>query len=161
MATPEVTTRPSPAQDSPFSTATNNREALPCGYCQRPIAKRILAARKSYCGKLCAALGLIADVNLQDGIDDSFGTMDVLIESVLYEGRLKYPVKVRYSDAEKFIYSADEDAVDGDAVIVVIDDDGTPDWTPDPVFDADQDDIDGAVERLLTQVPMRGEEARS
>ena len=45
----------------------------------------------------------------------------------------------------------------------MIDDDGTPDWIPDPVLDADQADIDGAVERLLTQAPTgrRREKAMS
>lgn len=156
MATSNSNTRPSAAQRQSVSITPSDNKTQ-CSHCQRPIHRRVLAARKPYCGNLCAALGLIAQVNLQDGIDDSFGTMDVLIESVLYEGRLKYPVKVRYSDAEKFTYS---DEADGDAVIVVIDDDGTPDWIPDPVFDADQEDIDGAVERLLTPAPTGDEEAR-
>jgi hypothetical protein len=152
MATPEVTTRPSPAQGRNVSDTSTNREAQ-CTYCRRPIRKRVLAARKAYCGKLCAALGLIAEANLEDGIDDSFGSMEALLDSVFYDGPVKYPVKVRYSDAEGFASS------DGNAVIVVIEDDGTPDWIPDPILDANQNEIDYAVEKMLAQAQKGGEEA--
>ena len=151
MATPKSTTHPSTSQVTPTAATA---QSTSCNYCQRPISKRILAGRKPYCGKLCAAMGLISEVHREDGIIDDSGGLDALIKSILYEGPVRIPVKIRYSDSEKAIESDSLDVWNADdrnrlVTIVEIEDDGTPDWTPDPFLDAEQDEIDLAVDRLL------------
>ena len=45
-------------------------------------------------------------------------------------------------------------------ILVCIDDDGTPDWAPDPILDAQQEDVDYAVDMLLLpRSPLGGEGA--
>jgi hypothetical protein len=144
MATPKSTTHPSTSQVTPTAATA---QSTSCNYCQRPISKRILAGRKPYCGKLCAALGLISEVYREDGISNECGEFDALLDSVFYEGPRRIPVRVRWSDALSF--SGVDCPSECESVTVVIDDDGTPDWVPDPVLDADQDEIDLAVDRLL------------
>lgn len=144
MATSKSTTHPSLSQVTP-SAAT--AQSASCNYCQRPISKRILAGRKPYCGKLCAAMGLISEVYQEDGINNDCAEFDALLYSVFYEVPRAIPVRVRWSDALSF--SGDGFPDECNPVIVVIDDDSMPDWVPDPVLDADQDEIDLAVDRLL------------
>jgi hypothetical protein len=104
-------------------------------------------------------MGMIVEVYEEDGIDRNFGSMEGLIDSVFYEGPRSYPVKVRFSDAHKF-GGTSHGRPGWHEVIVVIDDDGTPDWKPDPVNDADQDEIDDSVEKLLrSQSPLGQDEA--
>jgi len=69
MATSKNTTRPSLSQATPKTAIA--QEVL-CDHCQRPIRKQVLAAGESYCGKLCAALGMIVAVVQEDGIDEDF-----------------------------------------------------------------------------------------
>lgn len=164
MATPEITTHPTPAQGRTVS-ATPTTHETPCTYCQRPIAKRILAARKSYCSKLCAAMGLIVDVNDENRIDDGSGIDAVLqlVESVFYEGPTLIPVTVRDRDAEGARECETFPDKEGTRTILVcIADEGTPDWSPDPILDAEQDDIDYAVDTLLRFTSLSaGEGARA
>ena len=58
------------------------------------------------------------------------------------------PVKVRSSDALKYAESGKSS--EGNVVFIVIEDRGTPDWVPDPVLDANQEEIDATVDRLLS-----------
>jgi hypothetical protein len=59
------------------------------------------------------------------------------------------PVKVRSSDALKYAESRKLQNSLDKVVFIVIEDRGTPDWLPDPILDADQEEIDAAVDRLL------------
>jgi endogenous inhibitor of DNA gyrase (YacG/DUF329 family) len=121
MATQETTTHPSTAQDPLAPSDPTNQQTL-CSYCQRPISKRIIAERKPYCGKLCAALGLIAEVHREDNIEWGVGSFEALLGSIEAGDELpRYPVRMRWSDAD--CHPDDERAV-----VVAIDDDGTPDW---------------------------------
>jgi endogenous inhibitor of DNA gyrase (YacG/DUF329 family) len=161
MATPEVTTHPSPAQGRILHPPTNHEKR--CNHCQRPITKRVIADRKPYCGRLCAVLGLIAAVDRKDEIDDSAGIDAILqlVESVFYEGPTLIPVKVRDRDAESARGCESFDSLADDeshTIVVCIDDDGTPDWIPDPILDADQDEVDHAVDKLLRSQLATSEE---
>jgi hypothetical protein len=156
MATREVSIRFSAAQVPTDQTPVAPQKL--CSYCERPITNRVLASRKPYCGKLCAAMGLIVEVYDEDGIDHGFASMEALIDSVFYEGPRSIPVKVRNCDAHKFEGIGPARA-GWHEVIVVIDDDGTPDWIPDPVLDADQEEIDESVDKLLrSQVRLSQDE---
>jgi endogenous inhibitor of DNA gyrase (YacG/DUF329 family) len=151
MATFEGNTRPSAAQGPTVPSNPTNQQA--CSYCQRPISKRILAARKPYCGKLCAALGLIAEVHREDDIAWNIGSFEALLGSIEAGDELPlYPVRMRWSEA-------DFPPGDERAVVVAIDDDRTPDYIADPTEYFGQDEIDEEVEKLLSQSPMGGEEA--
>jgi len=94
MATPEGNTRSFAAQDRtghPLSLKLEKR----CNHCRRPIEKQVVADRKPYCGRLCAALGLIATVDRIGEIDDACGIDAVLqlVESVFYEGPPSYRLR--------------------------------------------------------------------
>lgn len=139
MAIHKATIHPFPAQ---------GRAALPqstCNYCKRLINTTTTVANNAvYCGKLCAAVGLIAEVHEEDGIERD--AIDGVIDSVFYEGPVGIPVKVRWSDCLEF----DEKAPEGFAFqIIPIDDEGTPDWVPDPALHPSQEQVDHAVESLL------------
>jgi endogenous inhibitor of DNA gyrase (YacG/DUF329 family) len=152
MATFEGNTRPSGAQGPTVPPNPTNQQA--CSYCQRPISKRILAARKPYCGKLCAALGLIAEVHREDNIEWGIGSFERLLGSIEDGDELPlYPVRMRFWEAD--CPPGDEER----AVVVAIDDDRTPDRIADPTQYFGQDEIDEEVEKLLSQSPMGGEEA--
>jgi hypothetical protein len=104
-----------------------------CNYCKRPINTTIIANNAVYCSKLCAAMGLIAEVDKEDDI--CIDTFDVCFENLLsryfHEGPIPIPVKVRWSDAadvEELDASAPEGACF--AVIPIDDEQGTPDWIP-------------------------------
>lgn len=152
MATPEVNTRPSAAQGRAFPIRITHRERR-CNHCERPTTTPVIAARKVYCGKLCAALGLISDVDQEDGLGPAveIDVFTCLVESVFYEGKIGIPIKVRYCDTEKALASdffkwEDETFCRS---MIPIEDDGTPDWMPDPFLDADQDQVDLAVDHIL------------
>ena len=100
MATREVSIRPSAAQAPTDQTPVAPQKL--CSYCERPIAKSVTADRKPYCGRLCAALGLIATVDRIGEIDDGSGVPAILqlVKSVFYEGPTLVPVMVRDRDAE-------------------------------------------------------------
>jgi hypothetical protein len=93
MATDDVTIHPIPAQDSATTTPTI---PLLCTYSYRPAIKRIVVDGKSYCGKLCAAIGLIVEVSDEDGIDPSFNFLENLVAECMQEGPRPIPVKVRH-----------------------------------------------------------------
>jgi hypothetical protein len=133
---------------------------IACTYCGEPAAprKRIVADGKPYCKKLCAALGLIRDTNDEDGIDCDTGVdaLMELVEDAFLDGPLRIPCKVRERDLELAIRSLSDRVV-----IVPIDDEGTPDWLPEPTSshksvranegaeDPSQSQIDSIVENLL------------
>jgi len=151
MASFEDNTRPSAAQGPTVPPDPANQQE--CSYCQRPISKRILAEQKPYCGKLCAALGLIREVHREDNIEWGVGSFEALLGSIEAGDELPlYPVRMRWSEAD--CHPDDERAV-----VVAIDDDRTPDHIPDPTEYAGEDEIDGVVENLLSQSPTGGEEA--
>ena len=132
------------------------KRAMPqntCNYCKRRInTTAIMANNAVYCSKLCAAVGLIAEVHEVDGICEEhleFLTEDV-IGSVFHEGPIRIPVKVRWSDATEFDDDDHEKAPEGFAFCIIpIDDEGTPDWVPDPILNTGQATIDRVVENLL------------
>ena len=151
MATKEVSIRPSPAQVHADEKTPARRKV--CNHCRRPIAKGVTAARKAYCGRLCAALGLIATVDRIGEIDDGSGVPAILqlVKSVFYEGPTLVPVTVRDRDSEN-VWDSETFPVGPEgtrAIVICIDDDGTPDWAPDPILDAQQEDVDYAVDMLL------------
>jgi hypothetical protein len=111
-------------------------KALPqntCNYCKRLIDTTTIVANNAvYCSKLCAAVGLIAEVHADDDICvDHLEFLTDVIESIFYEGPILIPVKVRYSDVLAFDYDDYKKAPEGFAFqTVVIEDKGTPDWVP-------------------------------
>lgn len=162
MATHETITGLSAAQVRNVHAPANPEKR--CNHCRRQIRKPVTADRKTYCGRLCAALGLIAAVNRTGEIDDSAGISAVLqlVESVFYEGPTLIPVTVRDRDAEGARGCETFPEIDGtQTILVCIADEGTPDWSPDPVLDAEQDDIDYAVDTLLRFTPSADEGARA
>jgi hypothetical protein len=111
------------------------RKALPqntCNYCKRLINTTTIAANNAvYCSKLCAAVGLIAEVHADDEIcvDHLESLTEGLIGSVFYEGTFGIPVKVRLSDVLAF--DDYKKAPEGfDFQVIPIEDKGTPDWVP-------------------------------
>ena len=71
-------------------------KSILCGHCQRPIRKQVLAAGEPYCGKLCAALGMIVAVVEEDGIDEDFTEfLPLMVDRLFYDDdRPVIPVKV-------------------------------------------------------------------
>jgi hypothetical protein len=111
-----------------------------CNYCTRPVKTiTIVANDKLYCGKLCAALGPIAEVHKKDTIVGDLVHLWATdtIEGICYEGPkrdvpggIDVPVKVRWSqaaDVEELHASAPKGI---NYFAVSIDDEGTPDWEP-------------------------------
>lgn len=139
MATPEATIHSFPSQ------------VRTCNYCKRRIdTNTIVANNAAYCGKLCAAVGLIAEVHEEDGIceEHSYALSERVIESVFYDVPVRIPVKVRWSDALEF----DEEAPEGfEFQIIPIDDEGIPDWIPPggKQLIVSDDEIDRVVDDLL------------
>lgn len=138
MAIHKATIHPFPAQ---------GRTA--CNYCKRLINTTTITANNAvYDSKLCAAVGLIAEVHADDEICEEHleSLTEGVIGSVFYGGPVGIPVKVRWSDSLEF----DEKAPEGFAFqIIPIDDEGTPDWVPDPTLHPSQEQVDHAVEDLL------------
>lgn len=100
-----------------------------CNYCTRLYAKPIKANSMNYCSRLCAAFSLILSVYKEDGIDDTAGGLSCAVDALLEEGPLPIPVKVRFDDALEFLEN--EQAPEGFRFsAIIIDDDGSPDWTP-------------------------------
>jgi hypothetical protein len=154
MAAPEGNTHPPAAQGR--AVPSHHASQQECSYCPRPISKPILAAGKQYCGRLCAALGLISEVHREDNIEWGVGSFEALLGSIEAGDELPlYPVRMRWSDA-------DGGADDERAVVVAIDDDRTPDYFPDPTPYAGQDEIDRVVDTLLLSPgpTSGGDEAR-
>ena len=56
-------------------------------------------------------------------------------------------MRVRHEDALDFFDL--EGLAPNEPLVVVDDDEGKPDWRPDPVFDAEQADIDFVVDKIL------------
>ena len=112
------------------------KKALPqntCNYCKRLINTTTIVANNAvYCSKLCAAVGLIAEVHADDEIcaDHLEFLTEGLIGSIFYEGPFCIPVKVRYSDVLAFDDDNYEKAPEGFAQIIPIEDKGAPDWVP-------------------------------
>ncbi len=129
-----------------------SQTTINCAYCEdaTTIGKRITADSKIYCGKLCAALGLIQSTDVEDGIDPETGVdaLKQLVEDSFLDGPVRIPKKVRDRDIGAALSSLPDRVV-----MVVIDDDGTPDWVPEPNFAAAQEpsqaEIDHVVEALL------------
>jgi len=107
-----------------------------CNYCTRPASNQILANNAVYCGKLCAALGLIAEVHREDVIVGilvhlwASDTIERICSKSDIPGGIDVPVKVQWSqaaDVEELHASAPKGI---NYVVVPIDDKGTPDWEP-------------------------------
>jgi hypothetical protein len=129
----------------------SDKDVTACSYCTRPAHSQIVANNQIYCGKLCAAMGLIAEVHGEDEI--IFDTYEVCFQAMLdgyfQEGPIPIPLRVRYSDAAEL----DATAPDGFAFVVIpIDDEqGTPDWIPPggKQLIVDQGEVDRVVDGLL------------
>jgi hypothetical protein len=109
--------------------------AITCAHCLQPtaISKRITADRKIYCRKLCAVLGLIRDTHDEDGIDQDTGVdaLKQMVEDSFLEGPVRIPTKVRERDTEAALDLLLGPLRLSDRIaMVVIDDEGTPDWIP-------------------------------
>jgi hypothetical protein len=135
-----------------------------CNYCTRPANTQIMANNAVYCGKLCAAFGLIAEVHKEDGIVGDLVNIWATdtIEGICYEGPksdipggIDVPVKVRWSqaaDVEELHASAPKGI---NYFVVSIDDKGTPDWEP-----AEPGPFQLALERAARAKKRRSESAR-
>jgi hypothetical protein len=117
-------------------TFSRPQATITCAYCEQPttISRRITADRKIYCGKLCAALGLIRDTDDEDGIDEVTGidALATLVQQSFLEGPVLIPRKVRDRDTEAALDSLWQGPLADRIVMVVIEDEGTPDWVPEP-----------------------------
>ena len=81
---------------------------------------------------------LIQDTDDEDGIDRDTGidALIALVEQSFLEGPARIPKKVRERDIDAALHSLSDRAV-----IVVIDDEGTPDWIPELASDIAQEDV--------------------
>jgi hypothetical protein len=135
------------------TSSISDKAVTVCSYCTRPAHSQIVANNQIYCGKLCAAMGLITEVHQEDAI--CVDVYDVgfyeLLDMFFREGPLPIPVKVRCSDAAE--RGVDAPAPEGFAFVAIPieDEQGTPDWIPPEgkYFTVDQDEIDHAVDDLL------------
>ena len=146
--------------------AMKTAKQIACAYCGEPTTanKRTTADHKIYCGRLCAALGLIQDTDDEDGIDQDTGVeaLTTLVEQSFLDGPVRIPKKVRECDIDAALRSLPDRVV-----MVVIENDGTPDWVPTLVSDIAQEavaknevheepsqaEIDQVVEDLLRNGP--------
>ena len=144
--------------------AMKTAKQIACAYCGEPTrsSQRITADHKLYCGKLCAALGLIRNTDDEDGIDGDTGVdaLQQLVADCLLDGPRIIPTKVRDCDVDAALDSLSSDRF----VIVVIEDEGTPDWIPEEPLaiakeaaakneahgEPSQAEIDQVVEDLLS-----------
>jgi hypothetical protein len=141
MATHEATTHPFPAQGRSCLTITSDEDPqISCAYCGQPTtaSKRITADRNVYCEKLCAALGLMQIVYDEDGIDPDTGieALTMLVEATLGGNTpevMPIPTRVRDCDSEAALELLDAGPLGDRLFMVVISDEGTPDWVPDPM----------------------------
>jgi hypothetical protein len=137
----------------------NRKPSGVCAWCERPIKTAVEADGKRYCQKLCAAQGLVDAEITEYGISGDIGELDVLfVESMLYEGPRRYGVKVRYCDGAEYLNFDDLDREDFSPMIVVIDDDKTPDWTP---ADLAQAIRDGRITRVTEGTVSAGTHPRN
>lgn len=136
---------------------TQTRTSLHCAWCDQPAPARIVANRKVYCGKLCAAFGLIDAVNEEDGIDDSTCLFRDAINCILMEGPRPIPRKVRWEDAECGPEPIEEQTGLKNVKVVVIDDEGTPDWKANPDLYPEEEDVDRVVSNLLQDAGLDGQ----
>jgi hypothetical protein len=103
-----------------------------CAWCERPIKTAVQAEGKQYCQRLCAAQGLLDAEVAENNISDDHGALTALfVKTMIYEGPKYYAVKVRDCDAEDYDHADDRDGFY--PICVVIEDDQTPDWVPDPL----------------------------
>ena len=148
------------------TNAMKTAKQIACTYCAEPTtaSKRITADHKIYCGRLCAALGLIRETDDEDGIDQDTGVeaLTTLVEQSFLDGPVRIPKKVRECDIDAALRSLPDRVV-----MVVIENDGTPDWVPTLVSDIAQEavakndaheepsqaEIDQVVEDLLRNGP--------
>jgi hypothetical protein len=147
MAKTNATTNPVELKDQ----ATGPMPDVFCNHCRRPAVKPMLAGDKPYCGKLCAALGLIIEVHCEDVIDSDFDFLESIVADCYYKGSIPIPVKVRYQDAlDAYDFDGFPSAPAGTEYrMVVIGDEGTPDWRPDPSLCPSEDEVDRVVSNLL------------
>ena|SRR5438477_9921116 len=162
MATHEATTHSFPAQGRPSLSITPDEDPhIDCAYCGQPTtaSKRITADRKVYCEKLCAALGLMQTVYDDDGIDPDTGieALMLLVEGALSGNtpeEMPIPTRVRDCDSEAALKLLDAGPLGDRLAMVVISDEGTPDWVPDPIAAK-------AVPRVYRAKPGQSEQAES
>ena len=107
---------------------------MKCNYCKRAVKNPVVADKQTYCGKLCAAMGLILEVDQADKIQDDLGSLPQAMDNLLSR---TYPLplllKVRQSDleGEDNAFDVIDSVPKGYAAhIVEISDSGTPDWAP-------------------------------
>jgi hypothetical protein len=151
-----------------YENATAKSNMFTCNYCGEPTTanKRTTADHKIYCGRLCAALGLIQDTDDEDGIDQDTGVeaLTTLVEQSFLDGPVRVPKKVRECDIGAALRS-----LPGQVVMVVIDDGGTPDWVPEltsaiaqgavPNGEGDEGPSQAEIDRVVEDLLWNGSEA--
>jgi hypothetical protein len=159
MATHEATIHPFPAQGrSPLTITSDEDPPIACAYCGQPTTagKRY---GNVYCEKLCAALGLFQSAWDEDGIDPDTGidALTTLVEAALSGNtpeEMPIPTRVRDCDSEAALELLDAGPLGDRLFMVVISDEGTPDWVPDPIAAK-------AVPRVYRAEPGQSEQAES
>jgi hypothetical protein len=115
------------------TNSTKTAKQIVCANCGEPTTagKRVTLDGNVYCRKLCAGVGLIQIAHDEDGIDPELAidTLTTLVERSLGEDPVPIPTRVRDCDSEAFVANMDPD---DRRFIVVINDDGIPDWVPAP-----------------------------
>ena len=116
------------------TNSTKTAKQIVCANCGEPTTagKRVTLDGNVYCRKLCAGVGLLRIASDEDGIDPELAidTLTTLVERSLCEDPVPIPTRVRDCDSEAVVANMD---LPGDRrFIVVISDDGIPDWVPAP-----------------------------
>src|ERR1017187_5546440 len=119
------------------TNSTKTAKQIACANCGEPTTanKRIATDYKIYCTKLCAGLGLIHTAYDEDGIDPDMAidTLTTLVQRSLCEDPVPIPTRVRDCDSEAALELLNAGPLGDRLFMVVISDEGTPDWVPDPI----------------------------
>ncbi len=91
-----------------------------------------------YCKNLCEALGLFQSAWDEDGIDSDTGieALTTLVEAALSGNtpeEMPIPTRVRDCDSEAALELLHSGALGDRLFMIVVGDESTPDWVPDPI----------------------------
>ena len=96
-----------------------------CAYCERELKERVIIDRRPYCNRLCAAFGLIRDVDYENCFEEA-EDLTSAIKKMLEGDELVIPLLVRDSDMD----AALREFSGRNVAPIVITDDSQPDWQP-------------------------------